>query len=139
MNHRSLFFYEAKDSAYNTIDFIDYLKQFIDRLNNEEISGAVIVMDNVRFHHATDVIDLIESHGHRITFLPAYSPFLNPIEELFNQLKFYCKSFNPKTPDEVFRAVELASDVISEENCRNYYKHMLTYLPKCIEMEEIDY
>jgi transposase len=43
-------------------------------------------MDNVRFHRSEEVVTLIEAHGHFAVFLPPYSPFLNPIEELFNQV-----------------------------------------------------
>ena len=41
---------------------------------------TAIVMDNATFHKRADMIQAIESHGCVVTFLPPYSPDLNPIE-----------------------------------------------------------
>ena len=88
MDSESLYFYEAQAVGYNAVDFAGYLSKFFDYLARDGISNAIIVMDNVRFHHVSDVIGTIECNGHEVLFLPPYSPFLNPIENLFNQLNF---------------------------------------------------
>jgi len=48
---------------------------------------TVIVMDNATFHKRNDTIYAIEKSGHRILFLPPYSPDLNPIEKKWAQAK----------------------------------------------------
>lgn len=138
MSCEGLFFYEVKESGYGTDSFIEYLKQFLAYLDLEKIEGAYIVMDNVPFHHAELVESLIAGTSHEIVFLPAYSPFLNPIENLFNQLKHYVKRFKPSDHDEVFRGVELASQMVSSQECLNYYTHMMKYIPRCIQEEVIE-
>ena len=47
---------------------------------------CVIVMDNATFHKR--VQKLLNRHGHRLLFLPPYSPDLNPIEKKWAQVKF---------------------------------------------------
>jgi transposase len=47
----------------------------------------IIVMDNASFHKGSEFADLVKKAGARIIFLPTYSPDLNPIEELWSQLK----------------------------------------------------
>ena len=47
---------------------------------------CVIVMDNASFHKR--VKRLLNRHGHRLLFLPPYSPDLNPIEKKWAQAKF---------------------------------------------------
>ncbi|MBE0406156.1 IS630 family transposase [Psychrobacter sp. AOP22-C1-22] len=47
---------------------------------------CVIVMDNASFHKR--VQRLLNRHGHRLLFLPPYSPDLNPIEKKWAQVKF---------------------------------------------------
>ncbi|KII70303.1 hypothetical protein RF11_15874 [Thelohanellus kitauei] len=37
-------------------------------------------MDNVRFHKSNRVQTMLPENGDRIIYLPAFSPFLNPIE-----------------------------------------------------------
>lgn len=49
--------------------------------------NCVIVMDNASFHKSDKTKELIEKHGHRLLFLPTYSPDLNPIEKHWGILK----------------------------------------------------
>jgi flavodoxin len=44
------FFYEIKDSAYNTTDFCAFLLRLFDKFDQKGISNAVIIMDNVTLH-----------------------------------------------------------------------------------------
>lgn len=140
MNWKSLFLYEVREGAYDTTTFIDYVKQFIEFLITEGYEKVYLVMDNVRFHHHELVQSQIADASIEIEliFLPPYSPFLNPIENLFNQLKYYVKRFRPSSADEVFHAVDLASQVISEMDCRNYYSNMMSYIGRCISMDTIE-
>lgn len=45
----------------------------------------VMVVDNVRYHHAKRLKPILEKYKHRIelVFLPAYSPDLNPVERIW--------------------------------------------------------
>ena len=49
---------------------------------------CVIVMDNAAFHKNKRIQKLLNRHGHRILWLPPYSPDLNPIEKKWAQVKF---------------------------------------------------
>lgn len=51
----------------------------------------VIKMDNVAIHVQEEVMQLIESSGHIIRYLPPYSPDYNPIELTFSVLKAWMK------------------------------------------------
>lgn len=50
-------------------------------------SESIIVMDNAAFHRKRQLTLLAENNGHRIIFLPPYSPELNPIEHFWAFLK----------------------------------------------------
>jgi hypothetical protein len=63
-----------------------------------------------------------------IGVLPPYSPFLNPIEELFNQWKQLIKRAQSTNENELYEAVHTASENISPENCRMYVQHILNSL-----------
>ena len=49
--------------------------------------GAVIVIDNAKFHRAKALEKLAKAAGCSILFLPPYSPDLNPIEQFWSWLK----------------------------------------------------
>merc|ERR1711998_599674 len=48
---------------------------------------SVVLLDNARIHHVEGVVDMIESTGARVVYLPAYSFDLNPIEKAFSKVK----------------------------------------------------
>lgn len=75
---------------------IDYRKRknLIENLDTEEINDILskkrlinIVLDNYRVHHAKIVEKACEILNIRLIFLPPYSPFLNPIEDVWKKIK----------------------------------------------------
>ena len=54
-------------------------------------------MDNATFHKSQKTKMLIESNGHKIAFLPPYSPDLNPMEHKWAQAKNVRKKYNCST------------------------------------------
>jgi transposase len=49
--------------------------------------GDIVFMDNVPIHKVAGVREAIERRGAILVYLPAYSPDLNPIEQMFAKLK----------------------------------------------------
>jgi len=56
-------------------------------------SGSVIIMDNASWHRKKVLIALAEPAGCRVIFLPPYSTDLNPIEQLWANLKIFIKNY----------------------------------------------
>ena len=54
-------------------------------------ANSTIVMDNAAFHRKSVLPAMAEAKGHRIIFLPPYSPELNPIEHTWFQMKSIMK------------------------------------------------
>lgn len=48
---------------------------------------SVVVMDNAAFHRKSKLVPLAQKYGHRLIFLPPYSPELNPIEHFWAWIK----------------------------------------------------
>jgi transposase len=57
--------------------------------------NSVMVMDNASFHRKTRLPGLAERAGHRVLFLPPYSPELNPIENYWSWLKRQLRKILP--------------------------------------------
>lgn len=49
--------------------------------------GMVLIIDNASFHKSKRIIEIIESVGCRVLFLPPYSPDFNPIEHYWAAIK----------------------------------------------------
>lgn len=61
--------------------------------------GMVIVIDNARFHKSKKIVELIESAGCRLIFLPPYSPDYNPIEHWWTAVKNAIRAAAEKRKD----------------------------------------
>jgi transposase len=138
MNHESLYMFEIQDQAYNSEDYVSFLSKLFEHLRLDGVEGAHIIMDNVRFHKTDSVVNLIRAHGHNPIFLPPHSPFLNPIENMFNQWKSMIRRSEPVNEDQLYQSVHSTSERISSLNCSNYFKNMEKYLFPCLNREIID-
>jgi transposase len=85
--------------------------------------GDIVVMDNLGSHKSKAVRDAIRSAGARRLFLPAYSPDLNPIEQVFSKLKTLLRKARARSCDAVANAIgQLLTEFRSDE-CANYFRH----------------
>jgi transposase len=70
-------------------DFLDFVVTAIEE--NYLRNGDVLVLDNAKIHKAEAMLphlmDVLETIGVRIIYLPAYSPELNPCELVFGHVK----------------------------------------------------
>ena len=94
---------------------------------------AVIVMDNVRFHHSHIVQQWVALNRLtvRVEYLPPYSPELNPIEEFFHMEKSaYRKANHPnaRTRDIMCVRVRNAFESLRFRDLSGLYRHMREYL-----------
>ena len=73
--------YEGSTSA-------DWFNQWFEEHLLKELNlGSTIIMDNAPFHKKEEIRDMAEAAGHKVLFLPPYSPDFNPIEQDFAILK----------------------------------------------------
>jgi transposase len=69
----------------NSARFIDFLK----KLHKDAAKLILVIADNARYHHSKETQRFLDQqHGNiRLAFLPAYSPELNPDEQVWNHAK----------------------------------------------------
>jgi transposase len=72
------------DDPMDGLHFLAYVEQILAPTLKK---GQIVFLDNVSTHKVDGVEEAIEARGARPIFLPAYSPDLNPIEQLFARLK----------------------------------------------------
>ena len=68
----------------NTLLFNIWIEKI---LISELKPGQVVILDNASFHKSKKSVEMIESVGCRVLFLPPYSPDLNPIEKFWANFK----------------------------------------------------
>lgn len=108
------------DSPINAELFMAYVEQvLVPTLQPDDI----VVMDNLASHKKPAVRKAIEKAGASVRFLPAYSPDLNPIEQVFAKLKSLLRKMALRTVDALWKALGSIIGCVSPEECRNFIRH----------------
>ena len=86
---------------------------------------SVVILDNASIHHVQSNVQLIESTGAKVLFLPPYSPDLNPLEPVFGKVKTILKENDPifQTTSTPRLLLALAFTMVTPEDCFNFSKH----------------
>ena len=106
----------------------DLFITFLERLIQSSKKKILLILDNLRVHHATIVKDRVEEHQNQIAlfYLPAYSPDLNPDEYLNNDFKRNAnKEHIPINKEELAVNTKNFMSMLSKDPQRvaNYFKH----------------
>ena len=97
---------------------VERFKQFLETDLLPHLNGnSVLIMDNMKSHHAKVVRNLLDSSGIRYIYLPPYSPDLNPIEKLWSKVKAFLRKFTARTPDALPNAIQTAVHSITVSDC----------------------
>ena len=84
--------------------------------------NSVLIMDNMKLHHAKAVKNLLDSSGVRYIYLPPYSPDLNPIEKLWSKVKAFLRKFKARTLDALPNAIQNAFHSVTISDCSGWFR-----------------
>ena len=98
--------------------FADYLKNILSPTLDK---NALVIMDNMRSHHAKKVQSLLEEAGVNYCYLPPYSPDLNPIEKLWSKLKTFLRREKARTLEALPAAIDRAFRTICHKDCIGWF------------------
>lgn len=120
MNIHGMRTLHAYDGAMCSDKFIHFAENYLVKTWKPH---DVLIMDNLRVHHAKKVRLCLERLKIRVLFLPPYSPELNPIEEGWSLIK---NAFRRKKARDLVSYVEgmqEAKALITEEKSRGFFRH----------------
>jgi transposase len=85
--------------------------------------GQVVIMDNLSAHKGERVRELIEGRGCELSYLPSYSPDLNPIEEAFSKMKNLLRKAEARSREALLEAIGAAISAVSDRDARGFFEH----------------
>ena len=83
---------------------------------------SVLVMDNMKSHHAKAIKQLLEKAKVRYVFLPPYSPDLNSIENLWSKVKALLRKFKARTLETLPDAIQRAFRAVTPSDCSGWFR-----------------
>ncbi|MDB5731539.1 MAG: Transposase of insertion sequence ISRm10, orfB C-terminus protein [Variovorax sp.] len=108
------------DGPINGQSFVGWVEQM---LAAELRAGDIVVMDNLGSHKVQGVRQAIEAAGAELRYLPAYSPDMNPIEQVFAKLKGLLRRTAARTIESLWQAIGALLDNFSAAECARYIRH----------------
>ncbi len=108
------------DGPINGEIFLAYVEQF---LAPALLPGQLVVMDNLPAHKVAGVREAIEAADAELRYLPAYSPDLNPIENMFAKLKAMLRKAAERNVDDLWDRIGELAGQIREAECLGYFRH----------------
>ena len=113
------------ETAYTTYQggttkdkFIDYLKNVLAPTLDK---NDIVIMDNMRTHHAKDVQKIVKELKMNVIFLPPYSPDFNPIEKMWSKIKSILRKLRSRTLTELSESIKQAFSKITVSDCYGWF------------------
>ena len=126
--------FEGIMNAELFIDILDKtLLPFIERVYPE---GHKFMQDNDPKHSSNMTKEWLQNKSVNWWKTPAESPDLNPIENLWHELKEYVRwEIKPKTKEELIDGIQQFWETVDRAKCKKYIGHLRKVIPKVIELE----
>jgi transposase len=105
------------DGPINGHSFLAYVEQILVPALRP---GDIVIMDNLGSHKGRLIRKAIRGAKAKLFFLPAYSPDLNPIEQVFAKLKTLLRKTDPRTKEATWRSIGSLIDRFTPQECANY-------------------
>jgi transposase len=86
-------------------------------------AGDLVVMDNLSPHKSEPTLSLLTEAGAEVRFLPAYSPDLNPIENMWSKVKTHLRSAEARTESDLIQAIASALKSVTRQDASNWFAH----------------
>lgn len=108
------------DQPINAASFLAWVERF---LAPTLAPGDVVILDNLSSHKRPAIRQAIRATGARLLFLPAYSPDLNPIEQVFAKLKHLLRKAAERSVEATWQRIGTLLDTFPPSECANYLKN----------------
>ena len=129
-----------QDGAFHSSEFVVFLTEMATTFPQVLNGNVCLVMDNVRIHHSREATGFMIENGIRHIFLPAYSPELNPIENVFGVVKEKYRSMGvARTRAEMYnRLTHIVQGLNNDLVWEHFYRHMRRYVRKALNRQQFN-
>ncbi len=108
------------DGPINGARFLAYVEQC---LVPAPRPGGIVSLDNLGSHKSKAARDAIRAAAAKRDFLPAYSPDLNPIVQVFAKLKHLMRKAGERTIGAAWNRLGTSLDHFPPQECANYFRN----------------
>jgi transposase len=85
--------------------------------------GAIVLLDNLQGHRASDIEQAGSSAGGEVIFLPSYSPDFSPLDPCWSKIKTFLRGCAARTRALLDTALTKALRALHPEDIRGWFQH----------------
>jgi transposase len=102
----------------------DVFNVYVERVLRPTIRGGdILVLDNLRAHHASRIEEVAAECGAEVIWLAPYSPDFSPIELMWSKIKARMRAAKARTREELERALVAALELVTSADCLGWFTH----------------
>ncbi len=83
----------------------------------------VLLLDNLRVHHASDVEEAVRAAHARVLWLPTYSPDFSPMESCWSKVKAIGRGEESRSPRGLDAALTRAVNAVTAADVDGWFRH----------------
>ena len=83
----------------------------------------VVLLDNLRVHHASSVEDAVREAKARVLWLPPYSPDFSPLEDCWSKVKALVRGKEPRSASDLDAAMTEAMGAVTATDIDGWFRH----------------
>jgi len=103
--------------------FVSFIKELYTKITNKKY----LLVDNARIHHYNKLVEYVNKNTNmEIIYNVPYSPEYNPIEFMFNEMKYYLKKNNINNKN-ILNNIKLSIKKLNKDNIKNYFNKSLIF------------
>ncbi|KII62017.1 hypothetical protein RF11_07045 [Thelohanellus kitauei] len=137
MDKSGVVYFENNHRLYNKDSFKGYTSHLMNHLERTTVGRCCFIMGNVAFHKCDTIKQEIRIRDHRVEYLPPYSPFSNPIENMFSKWKDFVKRSNGINKEQLLSCMDHRITEISVSDCDGWYRNMKEFIRRSLNREII--
>lgn len=134
--------YLGQDAPITKKQFQEFILALIDAQKQRNHMAGVLIMEENSLSEDTDGLgDLIQARGFTNIYLPPNSPFLDPTEVLFGEIRELLVNSAPHTGLNESALVSLVTQgtrLIHNMECSRYIESVTDYVPRCLDSEAVE-
>ncbi|KAG0747318.1 hypothetical protein G6F57_006497 [Rhizopus arrhizus] len=115
--------------------FLDFLSSLMDTLDQFDMQGHFLAIDNAAIHKIVEIQEPIASRGCKVAYLPPYSPFLNPIELFWSKIKGNIRRDYLSADNNFSLRITEATKTVTQEDCVNWISHPRSFFDRCLGLK----
>lgn len=130
MNKYGMIYHKINNHPVTGEDFKNWIIELKRLCIEIGITNPHFILDNARIHHYNGLNNILSDLNIQLVFLAPYSPFLNPIENIFSIWKNLVIRKEAQNERELIEYINSCFEEITQEHCDGCYRKMLSYVQK---------